>query len=123
VALPALMRADKLGKRAARVGFDWPDRAGPLAKISEELAELTEAVRQDNAAHEAEEFGDLLFAVANLARHLGLDPEEALASANRKFEARFRDMETSIHALGLDMAALDLDTLEQYWQQAKLRER
>jgi nucleoside triphosphate diphosphatase len=123
VALPALMRADKLGKRAARVGFDWPDREGPLAKVAEELAELTDAVREGNAAHEAEEFGDLLFAVANLARHLELDPEEALASANRKFEARFREMEKDIHALGLDMAALDLDTLEQYWQRAKLRER
>jgi MazG family protein len=123
IALPAMIRAGKLGKRAARVGFDWPDREGPLAKVAEELAELTEAVREGNAAHEAEELGDLLFAVANVARHLDLDPEEALASANHKFEARFRRMEKDIHALGLDLAALDIDTLEQHWQQAKLRER
>ena len=122
LALPALVRAEKLGKRAARVGFDWPDREGPLAKIAEELAELTEAMRERNASqeHEKEELGDLLFAVANLARHLGLDPEEALSAANRKFEGRFRRMEKDVHARGLELAALDMDTLERHWQEAKL---
>jgi len=122
VALPALKRAEKLGKRAARVGFDWPDREGPLDKVAEELEELAQAMRERNAAHEAEELGDLLFAVVNLARHLELDPEEALAAANRKFEARFRRMEKQIRARDLDLAALDIDRLEQHWQQAKISE-
>lgn len=124
LALPALVRAEKLGKRAARVGFDWPDREGPLAKIAEELAELTEAMRERNASqeHEKEELGDLLFAVANLARHLGLDPEEALSAANRKFEGRFRRLEKDVHARGLELADLDMDTLERQWQEVKLGE-
>ena len=122
-ALPALVRAEKIGKRAARVGFDWPDRHGPLAKIAEELAELTEAMQEADPAREAEELGDLLFAVANLARHLKLDPEDALASANRKFERRFRRMEQELRSRGLEPAALDIDTLEEHWQQSKLRER
>ena len=89
--LPALMRADKLQKRAARTGFDWPDESGPIAKIHEELAEI-EAATSATAERE-EEIGDLLFAVVNWARHLGVDAEAALRSANAKFERRFKAME------------------------------
>ncbi len=88
--LPALMRADKLQRRAARTGFDWPDASGPRAKVAEELAEL-DAATSDEAR--TEELGDLLFAVVNLARHLRIDAEAALRAANRKFEARFRAIE------------------------------
>lgn len=121
-ALPSLKRAEKLGKRAAGVGFDWPDREGPLAKIAEELAELQAAMTEGNSAHEAEELGDLLFAVANLARHLKIDPEEALAAANHKFERRFRGMEQELRRTGTDLSTLDIDTLEVHWQTAKSRE-
>ena len=89
LALPALARAAKLGKRAGRVGFDWPDASGVRAKIDEELRETEEA----SGAARAEEIGDLLFATANWSRHLGVDPEEALRLANAKFERRFRAME------------------------------
>ncbi|MCA3254195.1 MAG: nucleoside triphosphate pyrophosphohydrolase [Alphaproteobacteria bacterium] len=114
--LPALLRAEKLQKRAARVGFDWPDPSGARAKISEELAEVEGA---PDAAAQAEEIGDLLFAVVNWARHLGVDPESALRAANAKFERRFAAME----ALGGDgFASLDLEAKEALWQGAKARE-
>jgi ATP diphosphatase len=122
-ALPSLKRAEKLGKRAAGVGFDWPNREGPLAKIAEELAELQEAMSERNTAREAEELGDLLFAVANLARHLKIDPEDALAMANHKFERRFRDMEQEISENGANFSALDIEALEAYWESAKSREQ
>ncbi|RST31103.1 nucleoside triphosphate pyrophosphohydrolase [Sphingomonas ginkgonis] len=111
LALPALERAAKLQKRAARVGFDWPDASGPRAKIDEELAEL-----EAETSHErrTDELGDLLFAVVNLARHLKVDPEEALRQANRKFEQRFRSIETAP-----DFADLSLDEKEALWQAAK----
>ena len=113
MALPALKRADKLQARAARVGFDWPDVAGPVAKVQEELAEL--AAAPDDAAR-FEEMGDLLFAAANIARKLGIDPETALAAANRKFEARFAAMEA---LAGGSIDGLDLDAQEALWQQVK----
>jgi MazG family protein len=122
-ALPSLKRAEKLGKRAAGVGFDWPNREGPLAKIAEELAELQEAMAECNTAREAEELGDLLFAVANLARHLKIDPEDALAMANHKFERRFRDMEQEISKNGATLSTLDMEALEAHWQSAKTREQ
>jgi MazG family protein len=122
-ALPSLKRAEKLGKRAAGAGFDWPDREGPAAKILEELAELKDAMSRGDAAHQAEELGDLLFAVANLARHLKVDPEEALNIANLKFERRFRQMEEGIRTSGTRMTELDIDTLENHWQAAKSQER
>jgi ATP diphosphatase len=118
-ALPALKRAEKLGKRAAAVGFDWPDAAGPNAKIAEELGELAAAREAGHAASIAEELGDLLFAVVNLARHLGIDPEQALLAANSKFEKRFRSMELEIKASGANLSDLDIDTLETHWQAAK----
>jgi ATP diphosphatase len=110
LALPALERAAKLQKRAARTGFDWPDETGPRAKIEEELAELAEAAPADRA----EELGDLLFAVVNLARHLKIDPEEALRLANRKFERRFRAIETAP-----GFSSLNLEDMERLWQVAK----
>lgn len=122
-ALPSLKRAEKLGRRAAGVGFDWPDRDGPVAKIAEELAELLGAMTEGSRDREVEELGDLLFAVANLARHLKIDPEEALALANRKFERRFREMEEVLRQTGTDVAALDMETLEAHWQAAKAREQ
>ena len=114
--LPALMRAEKLQKRAGRVGFDWPDASGARAKIDEEIAEVETAT---NDAHRAEEIGDLLFAVVNWARKQGVDPEVALRSANAKFERRFRAMED---IAGEAFAALDLEAKEALWQQAKAAE-
>lgn len=110
--MPALARAEKLQRRAARVGFDWPDAAGPRAKVDEELAEIDAAPPE----RVAEEVGDLLFSVANWARHLGVDPEAALRSANRKFERRFAGMEA---IAGDDFAALSLDDKEALWGQVK----
>ena len=112
-ALPALLRAEKLQKRAARTGFDWPDPSGALAKIEEEIAEIAAA---DSAGHQAEEMGDLLFAVVNWARKLGIDPEAALRSANAKFEKRFRTMEAMA---GKAFEGMTLDEKEELWVKAK----
>jgi len=116
LSLPALMRAEKLQKRAARTGFDWPDDRGALDKIFEEIDEVKAA---SSDIHRAEEIGDLLFAVVNWARHLGVEPEEALRRANGKFEKRFRMMED---IAGEEFAALNLDAKEALWVQAKLRD-
>jgi ATP diphosphatase len=121
VGLPALKRAEKLGKRASAVGFDWDEREGVRDKIHEELEELEEAVGTRESAQIDEEFGDLLFAVVNLGRHLKVDPEKALHGANRKFEARFRCMESSILESGGSLSDLDLAELEQAWRAAKRR--
>jgi ATP diphosphatase len=110
--LPALQRAEKLQKRAARVGFDWPDAAGPRAKIDEELDEVATASEADRA----DEIGDLLFSVVNWSRHLGIDPEAALRRANAKFERRFAEMERQA---GPGFAGLDLTAMEERWQDAK----
>lgn len=115
VALPALLRAQKLQKRAARTGFDWPDIAQVVAKVHEELDELDAAT---NEAERAEEGGDLLFAVVNLLRHHGVDAEEALRAANAKFERRFAAMED---ASGEAFAGLSLEEKEALWQAAKAR--
>lgn len=112
--LPALIRADKLQRRAACVGFDWPGASGARAKVIEELVEIDNA---DDATR-AEEIGDLLFAAVNWARHLGVEPESALRAANAKFEARFRDMEATA---GAGFAKLDLAAKEELWQAAKRR--
>ena len=118
-ALPALKRAQKLGKRAGRVGFDWPDRKGVNAKIHEELGELEDAVGTREASEMEDELGDVLFAVVNLARHLDIDPEKALTVANYKFERRFRAMESDIAAAGLKMGKMSLEDLDQRWRKAK----
>lgn len=114
--LPALTRALKLQRRAARVGFDWPELAGVRAKVNEELDELEQATDQD--ARE-DELGDLLFTLVNHARRLGLDPETALRRANAKFERRFRTMERTSEK---PLAELDLDDLEELWQEAKTKD-
>lgn len=119
VALPALTRAAKLGKRAAGVGFDWPDAGGPRAKVDEELAELDEACRRADAADIEAEIGDVFFALSNLCRHLGVDPERALRAGNRRFERRFAAIEQEVAAAGRDWAEHSLDELETYWQAAK----
>jgi MazG family protein len=119
LALPALKRAQKVGERAAAVGFDWPDTQGVRAKIAEELAELSAAECSGQVADIEEEMGDLLFSVVNLARHLKVDPESALAAANRKFERRFRSMEAAILAENQQIAGLGIRALEDRWQQAK----
>lgn len=110
--LPALARAEKLQRRAARVGFDWPDASGPRAKVEEELREI-DAAPPEQAE---EEVGDLLFSVVNWARHLGIDPEAALRSANAKFERRFAGMEA---IAGADFATLPLDDKEALWSRVK----
>ena len=117
LSLPALLRAEKLQSRAARVGFDWPDVDGPLDKIAEELAEVAAATDE---AHRHEEIGDLLFAVANYARKLGVDPEAALRDANMKFARRFAAMEAYA---GGSLAGLSLDAQEAHWQAVKASER
>lgn len=121
LALPALKRAQKLGKRASNVGFDWPDRRGVRAKIREELDELEAAVGTRSVADINEEFGDLLFAVVNLARHLDVDPEQALSCANHKFERRFRAMEQAIAATGKPLKGHSLEALDKEWRAAKKR--
>ena len=119
--LPALKRAQKLGKRAAAVGFDWPDRRGVREKIAEEFAELEDAVGTRDPAKVEEEFGDLLFATVNLARHLDVDAEEALVRANRKFERRFAEMEKAISDAGERFRDHNLESLDREWRAAKRR--
>jgi ATP diphosphatase len=113
LSLPALERAAKLQRRAARVGFDWPDTSGPRAKIDEELGELDAETEQEGRL---EELGDLLFAVVNLSRHLSIEPEGALREANRKFERRFRAMEELADG---NFPDLDLEAQEKLWNEVK----
>lgn len=117
LSLPALLRAQKLQGRAARVGFDWPDVNGPRDKIAEELVEVAEAASD---AERHEEIGDLLFAVVNYASHLGVDAESALRDANMKFTRRFAAMEARA---GGSLAGLSLDVQESHWQSVKASER
>lgn len=121
--LPALIRAVKLQKRAATVGFDWDNPNSVLDKIVEESAEIVQA-QSDGEPQERieEEFGDLLFAMANLARHLQIDPEQALRKANDKFTRRFNYIEDSLNAKGVAPAAAGLEAMEALWQEAKTRE-
>jgi nucleoside triphosphate diphosphatase len=114
--LPALLRAEKLQKRAARTGFDWPDASGARAKVDEEILEIEAATSQDGLE---DEFGDLLFATVNWARKLGIDPEAALRRANGKFERRFRHMEAEA---GPAFAGLSLDQKEDLWVNAKTKD-
>ena len=118
--LPALMRAVKLQKRAARVGFDWPSTDEVIDKIVEEAQELREA---RDAAHRAEEFGDLLFVMANLARHMEIDPEDALRAANAKFTRRFKAIEAALAAEGRTPKDSDLAEMDALWDAAKAAEK
>jgi ATP diphosphatase len=119
LALPALIRAGKLGKRAARVGFDWPDLAGVLAKVREEIDEIEAAAASGARGNVQEELGDLLFALAQAARRLDVDAEQALRDANAKFERRFRHVESALRERGLEPADVSLDELEALWTRAK----
>ncbi len=127
VGMPGLTRAMKLQKCAAKVGFDWPDLGPVLAKAEEEIAELKAAIAEgeDEAAkdHVAEEFGDLLFVMANLARHLGVDPEAALRGANRKFVRRFASIEAALSAQGRKPEDATLEEMDALWDAAKDAEK
>lgn len=122
-ALPALMRAIKLQNRAAEVGFDWPSAITVADKIAEETRELAEASQSGEPAKVVEEFGDLLFAMTNLARHLKLDPETALRAANTKFIRRFKMIEAGLRAQGRTPEEASLEEMEALWQDAKRIER
>lgn len=123
VALPALMRAVKLQKRAARVGFDWPEVGQVVDKIAEEAGELVAARDRLGPAEVAEEFGDLMFVMANLARHLDVDPEAALRAANEKFARRFRAIEDALAAQGRRPDESDLAEMDALWNAAKAAEK
>ena len=122
MALPALMRAEKLTKRAARINFDWPSSTEVLAKLDEELAELKEAEASGDQEHIAEEMGDILFVMANLARKLKVDPEEALRRANAKFTRRFQYIEGKLAEAGRT-GPQPLDDMEALWLEAKRAEK
>ncbi|MGH6901005.1 MAG: MazG family protein, partial [Geminicoccaceae bacterium] len=124
LALPALARAAKLQRRAARVGFDWPQAAQVLDKIEEEIAELRAELKEPaNVDRLSDEIGDLLFAAVNLARHLGIDAETALRRSNAKFERRFGNIEDALRARGQRLEDASLDEMEALWQEAKAAER
>ena len=121
-ALPALMRAVKLQNRAAEVGFDWPSAVTVTDKIAEESRELAESVASGKQEKIAEEYGDLLFVMANLARHLKVDPEDALRAANAKFMRRFKSIEADLAVEGRTTADASLEEMEALWQKAKTTE-
>ena len=121
ITLPAMVRSAKLQKRAARVGFDWPDMTSVIAKMHEETGELLEVLEQtpDDSARLQDEVGDILFVASNIARKAGVDPESALLACNRKFEKRFTYIETALHTQGRAIEDASLDEMEALWQQAK----
>lgn len=121
--MPSLSRAIKLQKRAAQVGFDWPDALPVVDKVREELDEVLEAMSENDAGAISEEIGDLLFVASNLARHLNVDPETALRAANGKFERRFRFIEQSLREQGRAMQDCVLDELDALWGEAKKLEK
>ncbi len=122
-ALPALIRAEKLQKRAARVGFDWPDVKGAIEKLEEELAEVRAEIEADDDAALQEELGDLLFSVVNVTRLLGMDAEQTLSRANEKFERRFRSMEQQLHSNGRqELLDLSPEAWDEVWEVVKRRE-
>lgn len=120
LALPALTRAEKIQKRAARVGFDWDDLTPVLDKLDEELNELWQAAASREPAAIEDELGDLLFSVTNVARHMKVDPELALKKATAKFEARFKFIEQKVKADGKTVSEVSEETLDQYWRQSKI---
>ncbi len=119
--LPALQRAERLGEKAARVGFDWPDAPAVLAKVDEERRELGEALAGGDRERITAELGDLLLAIANLARKLDVEPEAALAAAVDRFEARFRHLEGELRAAGRKVASTSPEELDRLWEEAKRR--
>ncbi|MHC8306884.1 nucleoside triphosphate pyrophosphohydrolase [Pseudomonas sp. PB3P13] len=122
-ALPALSRSAKLQKRASQVGFDWPDALPVLDKVREELDEILEAMADNDPVAIADEVGDLLFSVVNLARHLKVDPESALRGANNKFDRRFRFIEQALRDTGRPMEDCTLEELDALWGEAKRQEK
>lgn len=122
-ALPALLRASKLASRAARVGFDWPDERGVLDKVREEVEEFAVEMAHGDQARMQDELGDILFAVASLARRLKLDPEACLRQACDKFTRRFEGVEARLTAQGLSMAEQDVQTLDALWREVKQQEK
>lgn len=120
--LPALVEADRIGKKAAGEGFDWPSIDGALDKLKEEADELAEARAASNPQHIEHELGDLLFTVVNIARFLKVDPEQALRKANGRFRKRFSGVERAVAETGTSMKGTPLDTLEEFWQRAKREE-
>ena len=121
-AMPALERAGKLQKRAASLGFDWPELDGVLAKLTEEIAELRVAIASQEAADQHHELGDVLFTCVNLARHLRLDPEGAVRDANARFESRFRFLEKRAASMNVSVSDIPADTLDMWWRDAKTQE-
>lgn len=121
--LPALMRANKVQKKAAKAGFDWPDVSGAFEKITEEAKEVDSAIENGNGTEILDEIGDLLFAVVNVARKTGIDPEEALTRATDKFSRRFELSEKMAEAEGVDMKSSTLEKLDEYWEKAKKQEQ
>ena len=121
-ALPALLKASRLTEKAARVGFDWRRAEDVFSKIEEEVGELREAVARGDAQDVHDELGDLLFAIANIARKLDVNAEEALQSANRKFTRRFTSMESAVRADGRNLDQLSLEQMDALWDEAKARE-
>jgi nucleoside triphosphate diphosphatase len=121
-AMPALARAMKLDKRAARTGFDWPDADAVIDKVREELDEVRDAAHADDRTKTHEELGDLLFAVASLARHLGVEPEAALTDANQKFIRRFHHVEARCREQGLSVQQAGMDRLDAYWNEIRAQE-
>jgi len=121
--LPALLRAAKIQKKASKIGFDWPEESGVLAKIREELQELETAVAEKDQAAISEEMGDLLFSMVNLARFRKIDPEVLMASANAKFESRFGEMERALKSGGISLDAATPDQMEAAWEMAKSTRR
>ena len=123
VGLPALTRAVKLQNRAARVGFDWPETAQVIDKIEEEAGELKDAIASKSKEEIAEEFGDLMFVVANLARHLSVDPEDALRAANTKFMRRFKAVEKELNLIGKTPEQSDLEEMDGLWDKVKAMDK
>ena len=121
--LPALARAVKLQHRAAKIGFDWPNVTPVFEKLREEIAELEAAMQAGDASHVREEFGDMLFVLANLARHLRLDPDAALRGANAKFDRRFRHVEARLRDDGRPASEVSLDEMDAWWNEAKAAEK
>jgi MazG family protein len=122
-AMPALLKASRLTEKAARVGFDWRRTEDVFDKIDEEVAELREAVAEGDMEHIHEEIGDLLFTIANIARKVNVNPEEALQSTNRKFMRRFEAMESRVRERDQNLDQLELEEMDRLWDEAKAAER
>ncbi|MEW5739275.1 MAG: nucleoside triphosphate pyrophosphohydrolase [Myxococcota bacterium] len=120
---PALQRAERLTEKASRIGFDWPDLSGPRAKVNEELAELDAAIAAKDKEAIEHELGDVLFALANVARHLNVPPEDALRLANKRFTTRFQAVERKLEAQGVPFGEATLEQMDRLWNEAKAEEK